>query len=122
MLAEAGTRLDAAIMLDAATDTIIERLSGRRVCRRCRASWHVRHKPPRVEGVCDACGGSLFQRDDDRLESIQVRLAAYRETSGPVVDFYRVRGLLRVIDASAPPDAVFALVQAALVGGASVEA
>lgn len=114
MLAEVGTTLDGAVFLELGDAEIVARLSGRRVCRDCRANFHLTNKPPRVPGVCDHCGGELVHRDDDRPEAIRTRLAAYHATARPVVEFYRARGLLREIDASGPPGIVFGRVRAQL--------
>ena len=107
ILALAGRKLDAAINYFASEALIIERLSGRRVCRQCRTGYHIANKPPRVTGRCDACGGELIQRDDDKPAAIRIRLHAYAVTCGPVLEHYRQQGLLREIDASGDPDAVF---------------
>jgi adenylate kinase len=98
ILAEVKRELDAAINFFAPEAVIVERLSGRRLCRLCRLGYHVVNRPPRVPGVCDACGGELIQREDDKPEAIRTRLRAY----------YRRQGLLREIDASGDPEAVFA--------------
>jgi adenylate kinase len=100
--------LDAAINYFASEALIIERLSGRRVCKQCRTGYHITNKPPRVAGRCDACGGELIQRDDDKPEAIRIRLHAYAATCDPVLDYYRRQELLREIDASGDPEIVFA--------------
>jgi adenylate kinase len=107
ILASVGSKLDAAINYFAPESLIIERLSGRRVCKQCRANYHVANKPPRTAGRCDACGGELIQRDDDKPEAIKVRLHAYASTCDPVLDYYRRQGRLREIEASGDPDSVF---------------
>ncbi len=112
MLAAAHRRLDAAINYFAAEDVIIARLSGRRVCRQCRTGYHLQNKPPRTAGRCDACGGELIQRDDDKPEAIRIRLQAYTATCDPVLEYYRAKGLLHEIDAAGDPAAVFALTRA----------
>jgi adenylate kinase len=107
ILAKVERKLDAAINYFAPEALIIERLSGRRVCKQCRTGYHVQNKPPRTAGRCDACGGELTQRDDDKPEAIRTRLHAYAATCDPVLEYYRRQGLLREIDASGNPDAVF---------------
>jgi adenylate kinase len=107
ILGAAGRKLDAAINYFASESLIIERLSGRRVCRQCRTGYHLQNKPPRVSGRCDVCGGDLIQRDDDKPEAIRTRLHAYATTCDPVLEFYRQQGLLREIDASGDPETVF---------------
>jgi adenylate kinase len=114
ILAKVERKLDAAINYFAPETLIIERLSGRRVCKQCRTGYHVANKPPRVSGRCDACGGELIQRDDDKPEAIRTRLQAYAATCNPVLEFYRRQGLLREIDASGDPEAVFAQTRAVI--------
>lgn len=108
ILATIGRTLDGVINYLAPEALIIERLSGRRVCRQCRTGYHLANKPPRVTGRCDACGGELIQRDDDKPEAIRIRLHAYAATCDPVLEYYRRQGLLREIDASGDPETVFA--------------
>jgi adenylate kinase len=93
-------RIDGAINFRSADSVVIRRLSGRRVCRNCGAIYHVDNIPPKVEGVCDRCGGELYIRDDDRIESIRNRLRVYREQTEPLIEYYRGLGLLREIDSS----------------------
>ncbi len=107
-LAGIGRRLHAAINYFADESEIVARLSGRRVCSQCHASYHLEHKPPRVSGRCDACGGELVHREDDRPKAIRVRLRAYANTCDPVLEHYRKRGLLHEIDAAADAEHVFA--------------
>lgn len=99
--------LTAVVNYELPLEEIVKRLSGRRTCEKCKAVFHVIHQPPRAEGVCDHCGGRLFQREDDRPESIQVRLQAYQESTAPVIDFYRKLGLLVSIPADGSPDEIF---------------
>ncbi|MCD6419448.1 MAG: adenylate kinase [Synergistetes bacterium] len=94
------TQIDCVFLLDASEDVVIERLSGRRVCKKCGAIYHIKNHPPKVEGVCDICGGELYQRDDDREQTIRMRLRVYREQTAPLIDFYREKGLLVDIDAN----------------------
>ena len=114
ILATVDRKLDAAINYFAPEALIIERLSGRRVCKQCRTGYHVVNKPPRVAGRCDACGGELIQRDDDKPEAIRTRLQAYATTCNPVLEYYRRQGLLREIEASGDPEAVFAHTRAVI--------
>ena len=104
MLAELETPLDAVLELQIDDDEVVRRLSGRRTCRKCGHVWHVEFDPPKVEGVCDVCGGELFQRDDDLPETILRRLEVYAEQTEPLVGFYRSAGLLRAITAQGDVD------------------
>jgi len=106
ILAELGVTLDAVLELRADDEEVVRRISGRRTCHGCGRVWHVEFDRPQVEGVCDACGGSLFQRDDDQPETIRRRLEVYREQTAPLVDHYRDRGLLRTVTAVGPVDEV----------------
>jgi len=93
---------------------IVARLSGRRTCEKCKAVFHVTGQPPKVEGVCDRCGGKLYQREDDRPESIKVRMAAYERSTAPLIEFYKRMGLLVAIEATGTPDEICARTIAAL--------
>ena len=73
---------------------MVSRLSGRRICRKCGANYHVINIPPKKEGVCDKCGGELYQREDDKPETVDNRLAVYEKQTAPLIEFYRTRGLL----------------------------
>jgi len=95
-------------------EAIVERLSGRRTCSRCQAMYHERFLPPSQPSVCDACGGELYQRDDDRPETIRHRTEVARRESGPVLEFYEKRGCLVRIDASRAPDEVYEKLRAVL--------
>jgi adenylate kinase len=99
---------------------IVARLSGRRTCEKCKAVFHITGQPPKVEGVCDRCGGRLFQREDDRPESITVRMQAYDRSTAPLIEFYRSLGLLLPIAATGSPDEICARTIAALVARTGV--
>lgn len=90
---------------------VVERLSGRRVCRSCGRGYHVRFMPPKKEGVCDVCGGELYTRKDDSVESIHNRLEVYSEQTEPLISFYRTRDLLIDIDAKPSAAEVFEAVR-----------
>jgi adenylate kinase len=100
MLAEFGIKLDVVLELVVDDEEVIRRLSGRRTCRTCGHIWHVDFEPPDKDGICDDCGGGLFQRDDDRPETIRHRLEVYTEQTSPLVAFYADRGILIGIDAT----------------------
>jgi len=91
-------RIDGAVNFLCSDEVVVRRLSGRRICRSCGAIYHVENMPPRREGVCDRCGGELYVRDDDRIDSIRNRLRVYREQTEPLIGYYRGRGLLHDID------------------------
>ncbi len=89
-----GIRFDHVVSLEIADETIMQRMSGRRVCPKCGASYHVVAVPPKQEGVCDACGSELVTRKDDAPETVQARLAVYHKETEPLKEFYRSRGVL----------------------------
>ena len=99
MLDDLDTPLDVVLELQVDDDEVVRRLSGRRTCRQCGRVWHIEFDPPKVEGVCDVDGGELFQRDDDKPETIRRRLHVYTDQTAPLVDFYADAGLLRSITA-----------------------
>lgn len=109
-----GTQLDAVLELRLDDEEVVRRLSGRRTCHGCGRVWHTELDKPKAEGVCDACGGELFQRDDDQPETVRRRLEVYREQTAPLVDFYADAHLLRTIDALGSVDLVTARGIAAL--------
>ena len=101
ILARREAEINRAVFINVDHDTLMARLTGRRVCRNCQATYHVIFNPPAVEGVCDRCGGPLYQRDDDKDEdAIRRRLELYFEETMPVIDWYREEGLLTEVDGS----------------------
>ena len=101
-----GLSLTAVVSYDLSQSAIVARLSGRRTCEQCRTVFHVTDRPPKADGVCDRCGGTLFQREDDRPESIRVRLEAYDRSTAPLIDFYEKLGLLVRVEAIGAPDEI----------------
>jgi adenylate kinase len=97
-------------------EVLVERVSGRRLCRACGESYHVRFNPPKQPGVCDNDGGELYQRDDDKPETVRKRLQVYWEQTSPLIDYYRSQGVLVEIDGDQPIDAVTAGLRAAAAG------
>ena len=95
---KAGITFDAVISIEIADETIMERMSGRRVCESCGASYHVAAVPPKQEGICDKCGGKLVQRKDDAPETVKARLEVYHRETEPLKDFYAQRGLLKPVE------------------------
>ncbi|NUR72470.1 MAG: adenylate kinase [Hamadaea sp.] len=108
MLADAGTALDLVLELVVDNDEVIRRLSGRRTCHNCGKIWHVEFDPPTKEGVCDRCGGELYQRDDDKPETIAERLRVYERDTAPLADYYGAQNKLVGIDATGPVEDVTA--------------
>lgn len=106
---ESFCRVDVAVNFDIADEAVVERMSGRRVCKSCGKNYHIKFNKPRVEGRCDSCSGELYTRDDDREEAIQKRLAVYRESTAPLIDFYKAKNKLIDIDARPSPDEVLTL-------------
>jgi adenylate kinase len=106
MLAEWDTRLDLVLELVVDDDEVVRRLSGRRTCRRCGRVWHVLFDPPSRNERCDDCGGELFQRDDDREETIRHRLDVYQQQTQPLIAFYADEGILLGVDATGPVEEI----------------
>lgn len=114
LLTEMNTALDAVINISVPLDRLIDRLTGRRMCRKCGTIYHLLYNAPEVENVCDACGGALFQRDDDKEETVKSRLNVYTAQTAPLIDYYREAGLLHDINGDQPINAVLAELGAAL--------
>jgi adenylate kinase len=93
-LAETDDKLDVVVYFETSEDTIIHRLTGRRVCRECGAIYHVSSMKPKTEGACDKCGGELYQRDDDKLDTIKERVRVYNEATSDLIDYYRKEDIL----------------------------
>ena len=98
--------IDKVLDFTASEEIIIDRLSGRRVCKSCGAIFHIRNIVPKVEGVCDNCGGELYQRDDDKPESVKKRLVVYKKQTEPLIEYYNKKGILRSINADWPIEQV----------------
>jgi adenylate kinase len=98
--------IDLALSLDLSEGELVERMAGRRICEKCGEVFHIRYRPPRTEGRCDRCGGSLIQREDDREETIRRRLLVYQAETAPLIDYYRRRGKLEGISANGDAEMV----------------
>ena len=107
ILEEMGKRIDYVINIVVPDEEILKRLTGRRTCKKCGAMYHVIYNPPKQEGVCDKCGGELYQRDDDKEETIKNRLKVYAEQTAPLVDYYRKKGVLVDIDGTKSINEIF---------------
>ena len=106
--------LSAVVNYELPVAEIVSRLSGRRICEKCKAVFHVTRQPSRVEGVCDECGGRLYQREDDLPESVKLRLEVYESSTAPLIQFYRELRLLRPVKASGSPEEICARTMTAL--------
>lgn len=93
-----GTDVDFAINVDVPDENIIKRMSGRRACVTCGATYHIEHVPPKTEGICDKCGSELILRDDDKEETVKNRLSVYHDQTQPLIDFYSAKGVLKNVD------------------------
>jgi len=98
LLAKADAPLDFALNMEADFNIILKRLTGRRVCRKCGALFHMTNKPPQKDGVCDLCGGEVYQRTDDNEETIKARMQVYRESTQPIIDYYAKQRKLKKLD------------------------
>ena len=114
LLAEMEIKLDGVILLDVDDETVVKRLCGRRMCKKCGRIYHVAFKPSSRGDHCDSCGGDLYQRDDDRETVIRQRLAVYHDQTAPLVDYYDKAGLLLRIDAAEAGDHVLSRIEAML--------
>ena len=106
-LAALGESMDYAINVEVPDENIVNRMSGRRACVGCGATYHVVYAPTKKEGICDACGAELILRDDDKPETVQKRLSVYHEQTQPLIDYYRNKGILKDVDGTMEMDAVF---------------
>ena len=106
-LAEMGTGIDYAINVDVPDDNIVSRMSGRRACLNCGATYHVAFNPPKTENVCNTCGQSLVLRDDDKPETVKKRLDVYHQQTQPLIDYYKKQNILKTVDGTQPMENVF---------------
>ena len=113
-LTKLGDKVDFAINVDVPDDNIINRMSGRRACVSCGATYHVVFNPTKVEGVCDKCGANLILRDDDKPETVKNRLDVYHKQTQPLIDFYSKKGILKEVDGTVAMNEVFNAITAIL--------
>jgi len=93
-LEKMNQKLDKVINIKVSEDILVERIVGRRICKDCKATYHVKFNPPQKKGVCDKCGGELYQRDDDKEETVQKRINVYNEQTQPLIDYYKKKDLI----------------------------
>ena len=113
-LAELNESIDYAINVDVPDENIVRRMSGRRACLGCGATYHIEHIPPKKEGICDTCGQELVLRDDDKAETVLNRLNVYHKQTQPLIDFYTNKGVLKTVDGTVDMKDVFAAIVAIL--------
>ena len=106
-LSKLGVKIDYAINVEVPDDNIIRRMSGRRACLACGATYHIEHVPPKKEGICDKCGEELVLRDDDRPETVGNRLQVYKDQTQPLIEFYEKKGVLHNVDGTKNMNEVF---------------
>lgn len=116
MLSDLKMPLDKVLALTVPDEELLKRLTGRRTCKSCGQMFHVVFDPPKKEGVCDKCGGELYQRADDNEETIKNRLSVYHSQTSPLLDYYSKKGLLSEIDGTSSPDEIFSKILAVLEG------
>ena len=114
-LEQKNKKLDLVLYFSTSEKVSVERLSGRRVCRKCGSNYHVKNMPPKKEGVCDACGGELYQRPDDKEETVKNRLKVYDKETKSLIDYYRSQGLLREINGDMEVGDLFGVIKAIFV-------
>ncbi|MEO1784563.1 adenylate kinase [Thermodesulfobium sp. 4217-1] len=107
LLGDLGKPLDVALVLDVPLDDLMKRLTGRRTCKACGQMYNVYFSPPKVEGKCDVCGGELYQRADDNEETIKKRLDVYQSSTEPLIDYYKNKGILKVVQGTGDIDAIY---------------
>lgn len=107
-LTELGDSVDFAIDVDVPDENIINRMGGRRACVTCGATYHIKHVPPKTEGICDKCGAELILRDDDKPETVKKRLDVYHAQTQPLIDYYTAKGILHTVDGTVDMMDVFA--------------
>jgi adenylate kinase len=99
--------MDSVVNIDVDTSILVDRLTGRRTCKECNNMFHMVFNPPKQDGVCDSCGGELYQRADDNEETVKSRLETYNENTAPLIDYYRGKGLLKDVEGQGAIDDIF---------------
>lgn len=113
-LEKIGDQIDFAINVSVPDENIVKRMSGRRACVGCGATYHIEHIPPKKEGICDTCGMELILREDDKPETVQNRLSVYHSQTQPLIEFYQKKGILQTVDGTVDMKAVFDAIVAIL--------
>lgn len=119
VLEKMGQRIDRVIHIEVDEEELITRLTGRRVCRECAATYHIKFNPPRVRNVCDQCGGELYQREDDSLSTVQERLMVYQKQTAPLIGYYGRKNLVTAVDGNREIEQIFSEISAVLDAGIS---
>jgi adenylate kinase len=114
ILKELGIKLTGVVNIEVPDKDLVARVTGRRICKKCGATYHITFNPPKVEGICDKCGGDLYQRDDDKAETVKHRLAAYHSQTEPLISYYKKQGLYIEIDGTQPINKVYSNVKSSL--------
>ena len=107
-LNEANESMDAVVDVDVPDENIMDRMSGRRTCRKCGEGYHTKYNPPKADGICDVCGGELYIRDDDKPETVKKRLTVYHDQTQPLIDYYTKQGILKSVNGTQMMEKVFA--------------
>jgi adenylate kinase len=107
ILSKLGKSIDHVINIEVDTEELVRRLTGRRTCKNCGAMFHILFHPPRIEGVCDRCGGALYQREDDKEQTIRIRLNEYQRQTAPLIQYYQVKTYLRSIQGMGGQEDIF---------------
>jgi adenylate kinase len=118
MLTKMGKALDHVVSVYVSEDELLKRMTGRRTCRSCGAMYHETFGPPKKQGVCDKCGGELYTRDDDKEETIKARFKVYKDSTFPLIDYYKAKKLLRDIEGLGSIDEIYSRIKGALRMGA----
>ncbi len=114
ILKDLRIKLNAVINVSVPDDELVSRVTGRRICKACGATYHIKFNPTKVEGICDKCGGNLYQRDDDKEETVKNRLKAYHSQTEPLIEYYKKQGIYKEINGMQAIDKVYVDVKASL--------
>lgn len=114
ILKDLGIKLNGVVNIEVPDKDLVARVTGRRICKKCGATYHILFNPTKVEGICDKCGGDLYQRDDDKEETVKKRLEAYHSQTEPLISYYKKQGIYIEIDGTQPIDQVYGNVKRSL--------